>query len=382
MGKKKIEYTQGRDVRPTLIEIHISDLHFGAFDPKTQYSILEEQFLSKINKIRFNILSINGDIFDHKCMSNSDMAMYATMFVDQCVQLCSINNATMVIILGTAEHDADQLKLFYHYLQDPFIDMRIVEQPRFEYIQGAKVLCIPEKYGLDESIYSDLLFNGGVYDEVYMHGTYKGSVYGNNVGNSRLFQREDFIYCSGPVISGHVHTPGCFDGFVYYSGCPYRWSHGQEEEKGFLIVIHDLEKQVYYTHMEFIKSFRYITINLDNIIEDPKDTIAYINQIKEEMNIDYIRVKINNPVTQDDTAILKNYYRTNPNVKLEFEYNTKLEKAKENVSDMREIEEYGYILDKEMSPYEILRRYINQQECQDIFLTSDALKKEIEDILL
>ena len=69
--------------RGLLNQVHIADLHFGAFDPKTQYEILREQFLipiSSINKI--DIISIDGDIFDHKVMSNSDAAMYASIFID------------------------------------------------------------------------------------------------------------------------------------------------------------------------------------------------------------------------------------------------------------------------------------------------------------
>ena len=40
----------------------------------------------------------------------------------------------IVLIHGTYQHDADQLKLFYHYLEDPTIDMRIVTNIQMEYI--------------------------------------------------------------------------------------------------------------------------------------------------------------------------------------------------------------------------------------------------------
>ena len=33
------------DKRGSLVIITIADLHFGALDPKTQYSILKEQFI-------------------------------------------------------------------------------------------------------------------------------------------------------------------------------------------------------------------------------------------------------------------------------------------------------------------------------------------------
>lgn len=60
-------------VRPVLTEVHIADIHFGVggMSTKTQYDILREQFIFKIQDINFNILSINGDLFDRKSMSNS-----------------------------------------------------------------------------------------------------------------------------------------------------------------------------------------------------------------------------------------------------------------------------------------------------------------------
>ena len=34
--------------RGTLIEVHMADLHFGAFEPSKQYQILVEQVLSEL----------------------------------------------------------------------------------------------------------------------------------------------------------------------------------------------------------------------------------------------------------------------------------------------------------------------------------------------
>ena len=100
--------------RGTLTEIHISDIHFGVMDPKVQFDILSDQFIAKIAQIKFDILSIDGDLFDHKFLSNSDAVMYATKFIDILVFLCRNANATLVLLHGTESHDARQLKLFYH----------------------------------------------------------------------------------------------------------------------------------------------------------------------------------------------------------------------------------------------------------------------------
>ena len=57
----------------TLITAHVSDLHFPVMDPYKQYSILEDQFLQKIEKMpRLDLVCVNGDLFDHKVQTSSD----------------------------------------------------------------------------------------------------------------------------------------------------------------------------------------------------------------------------------------------------------------------------------------------------------------------
>ena len=97
-----VQWTYGdpdqNKVRGSLIEIHLADLHFGAFDPAKQYAILMDQVYTKIEALpKVDIISIDGDIFDHKVMSNSDTALYATKFIDQLVHLSKQKNATLVI---------------------------------------------------------------------------------------------------------------------------------------------------------------------------------------------------------------------------------------------------------------------------------------------
>ena len=74
--------------RGTLTMIHTADLHFGCMDSLTEYNILKEQLIDKIESIHFDILAINGDLYDRKYMSNSDPIKYATLFVADLVKLC------------------------------------------------------------------------------------------------------------------------------------------------------------------------------------------------------------------------------------------------------------------------------------------------------
>ena len=362
--------------RGTLIEVHIADLHFGSFDPKKQYDILMEQFLTPISQLpKIDIISIDGDTFDHKVMSNSDTALYATKFVDNLVHLSIEKNATLIILAGTYSHDFDQLKLFYHYMdhqQNLGADIRVITNIQFEFIKGARVLMIPELNGLEESMYQKFLFQSGWYDTAFVHGTFDGAVYNNMVtGNSRLFTAEDFVYCTGPVISGHVHKSGCFQGFYYYCGCPYRWKFGEEEEKGYLIVAHDLDSQIHYVSFEPIKSFRYDTIFLDELVsEDPKAICDYINKRRENDGIDFIKVKFRVPIPGYNKTIINNYYRNNGTTFVEFMQAEDIEQAKKE----QELEstQYDYLVDKSISDLERFVMYVNEKEGSE-FITVQQL---------
>lgn len=368
-------------VRGHLIEIHLADLHFGAFDPKKQYEILMEQVYSKIAMIpNIDIISIDGDIFDHKVMSNSDTVLYATKFIDNLVWLSKDKNATLVILSGTYSHDFDQLKLFYHYMdndKNSGVDVRVITNIQFEHIKGARILMVPELNGVDESVYQKFFYESGWYDEAFVHGTFEGSVYGNlTSGSSRLLTAKDFMYCKGVAISGHVHKSGCFQGFYYYCGCPYRWKFGEEEEKGFLILAHDLDTQIHYVDFQPITSFRYDTIFLDQLVsEDPKKICDYINQRRINDGIDFIKVKFRVPIPGYNKTIINNYYRNNPTTFVEFCNQEEIEKSKAEQSIS---EEYNYLFDKNISDFDRFVRYVNEKEGSE-FITVQKLTELLGD---
>lgn len=369
-------YYEKPGLRGILNEVHIADIHFGAMSVKKQYDILKEQFISKIIQIpKIDIISVNGDLFDHKVMSNSDATMYASLFVSELVDICKAKNSTLVLLAGTYSHDYDQLKIFYHYLNDPSIDIRIVTTLKFEDIKGAKILCIPELYGLDEEEYQQVFFHSGWYDSAFCHGTFQGSVYGDNVGNGRLLTPEDFTYCNGPAISGHVHKPGCFSGFYYYCGCPYRWKFGEEEDKGFLLLSHDLDTGKHYVQFEKIESDVYRTIFLDELLSnDPKVIIDYITKLKEEEGIDFIKVRFRVKVPTESRVVLNNYYRNNSRVFVEFLNDIELERESVSAENLNKLDKYNYLIDPNISDFERFVRYVNDSEGEKI-ISVESLKE-------
>ena len=382
----ELNITQNKQ-RGILKSVHCADLHFGCINPEDEYNILKDQMLNKLEAIDFDIFCIDGDLLDHKFMSNSDPVLYASLFVSDCINLCKRKNATMMIIAGTWFHDAGQLKLFYHYLKDPDIDLRIIEKVQFEYVKGAKILCIPELYDQGREYYANFLFNQGFYDEVFMHGTIRGAIYGTdnkdtNSKSSPVFTIDDFLFCLGPIYSGHVHTPGCFYKYFYYCGSPIRYCFGEEEEKGFLISLHNLDTHYHYTHMEPVKSFRYDTIDANELItRDPQEVIEYLNNLQSN-GIDNIRLDLSKMLSQEELnklTILKQYYRTNGNVKIKYDHRKEEANSKAREELETTYDEYGYILDKSLSPEEIFTIYVNQQEGYE-FITVDELKELLSDI--
>ena len=359
-----------------LVEIHTADIHFGAMDPKVQYEILMEEMIKKLELIHFDAFFINGDLFHHKYMSNSDVIMYALLFVDEVVKLCIRNNATLVLLHGTYSHDADQLKLFYRYINSG-VDIRIIEYMQFQNIKGTTVLCIPEEYGKGREYYEQALYYTQEYDMVAMHGNIKGAIYGMNEANldtvkSPIFDINSFARCNGPILCGHVHVQGCYQNHIYYSGSPLRWKFGEEQEKGFLICLYDKFTHQYSVNFQPVKSFSYVTINLDNMVNvDPKEIINHIINLK--MNgIDFLKIKFGNATTSTDAV--KQYFSTRPDIKIDVQDSGFIQTIKENQKTNSKFSQYDYLLDPNLNEYEKLTRYINQNKGEEYITTDELIK--------
>lgn len=377
----ELEHIEKKTSRGILRVIHIADLHFGAFNPKDQFDILKAQFLDRISDVMYDVLVLNGDTYDHKCMSSSDIALYASLFVRACVDDCRRKNATLIINSGTESHDANQLKQFYHYLEDKTVHVEIVESIKAIYTHGAKIICIPEKYNMGARYYQEYLMQHGVYDLCLVHGMYKGAVYqqdSNDLNSMKAptFEYGDFRMCSGPVLFGHVHTPGCFNSHVYYSGSPLRWCFGEEEDKGFLYVAIDMDTKRYYPYFWTIESYKYSTINLDHMIgQDPNTVIEYVKSLQAK-GIHNIRLEFNKPMTDAEVAnfnIIKSFYKDNPVVKIKADLLKQVNGITEK--EMTEkMEKYSYLMDPTLNEYQIFTRYLNEQKGYEYITTEELLQ--------
>lgn len=371
-----MKYYENIKNKPYVTEVHIADIHFGSVDPFKQFAILKEQFLDKIATIDFDILSIDGDIFDKKFMANSDAVFYALEFVRLCTILCVQKQATMIIISGTESHDAGQLKLFYGYRDQPDLDIRIVERAQFEYAYGLKILCIPEEYGKGEEYYRAVLDEA--YDTVFMHGTVVGSVYGAskedlNSTKYPVFSIDSFAGCRGPIICGHVHKAMCLNGYIYYCSNPIRYKFGEEEDKGFDIVLHDIRSGRHHLAFIPIESFRYDTIDIRTLnTADPNAIIQHLDNLLIN-GVDNIRIdfsELNEPTIQ---KIIEQYYLNNPNVSIK----RYVEKNTPQVNTTADIEakyaDLDFLLDPSLDSYTKFVHFINHNMGKQ-YITVEKLK--------
>jgi DNA repair exonuclease SbcCD nuclease subunit len=259
----------------------------------------------------------------------------------------------------------------------------IIEQTQFVVTKGKKILCIPEEYNRGAYYYEKFLYYSGYYDAVCMHGNLKGAIYGcevadHNSAKNPTFDINSFMYCLGPIIAGHVHVSGCYQEHMYYSGSPLRWQFGEESTKGFLVLVHDLENRRYHIALEEVISFRYDTINLDEMINyDPKQIIAYLSNLKQQ-GVDYIKVRFTKSSPNINT--LKSYYKLDNSVIIDANDVEFQETIRENQKANEEYQKYSYITDPNLSPNDILVRYINEQKgCE--FITVDELVKILSDVI-
>lgn len=363
-----------------MTHIHIADIHFGAIDASVQYNILKEQFLDVIAGIDFDVLSIDGDLFDRKYLANSEPIYYANMFVHNCIQICASKGAAFILISGTESHDAGQLMLFRNLNEVfPMVEIYVVESIQFVHTHGYKILCIPEIAGMGEAYYFNYLNQG--YDLCFMHGTIAGAVYGCNKPdlNARrpVFGLEHFHGCRGPIIAGHVHERRCLEGYMYYVSNPIRYRFGEEGPKGFAIFLSNEYGQHYCQYMD-IKSFEYNTLDLSTVgTADPDSIVNYVSNYVANTGTDNVRL-ICNGLPEATQSFIHQYYKQSPVVKVE-RVKGDILSADVNTTETV-LDKYAgldFILDPELNEYEKLARFIKFNEAE-VYLSSVEIKEIVE----
>ena len=365
-----------------IVHVHIADVHFGCVDPRKEFDILLEQFINPISRINFNILAIDGDLFDKKFSASSSAVYYAIQFVNLCLDLCLKRNAALIMISGTKSHEAEQLSLFKDLTRIYPNNVFVIESIQFLHLFGYKILCIPEEYGMDPYYYESFLSQS--YDMVFMHGTLVGGVYGANsekLNSPRepVFSLVSFSSCRGPIISGHVHKAMCLNSYMYYVSNPIRYRFGEEEEKGYGICISSPMGHRY--QFMPITSFRYETISFESLrTNDPDMIVKKLNELQEQ-GIDHIRLDMRNTNEEFASpviAMLNDKFAHNPSISL-MKPSVNRDEVQINTTESiaAKYEGMDFLLDPKLSELDRFVMYINHYQGSD-FINIETLKKLLE----
>ena len=253
----------------------VGDIHFGCYPATLLYK--EFQLIIKtIQEKNINAVIIVGDYFDTRLSLSSPHSVNAIKAFCDLLKACEKKNIKLRVIRGTASHDPEnQLNNLANIAKSTNCDFRLfLTVGEEELFPDCKVLYIPEEYMEDKDIYYKNFFNKK-YDCIFGHGMFEETNFSSNklktmkrypVFNSKFMEN----ICSGPIIFGHIHQSQIIRSRIMYTGSFTRSRFGEEEAKGFLILLHDLDTQVHYVSFQEVTSFRYDTIYLDELVsEDP-----------------------------------------------------------------------------------------------------------------
>lgn len=368
-------------IKDIFVVTAIADVHFGSAKAVNLYNELKESFIKFIKGKRIDMIVICGDYFNSILNLNSKSSHLSVLFMDELVEICKSEGIKYIrIIEGTLSHDNKQLSVFKIYETDKDINFKIFFNVSEEILEeGIKILYLPEEYIVDKELYYKEYFNKRkYYDFVFGHGMFTECSFSNNDGESQIskapvFNSKQIIsICKGPILFGHIHTRTIIRKHIHYIGSFSRWVYGQEEAKGFELILYDTSSSRYL--FEFIENKlapRFDTITIKNFshFQSIESLINFINKFK----IDNLRIKvILDKISDNDKMFityLREYYTNKSGYKLEIENKIQNEMRKniENKVNLL-LEKYDFVFDKKIPPEIKIQKFIERKNSKLIEL--------------
>lgn len=241
----------------TLSWLAINDVHLG--HPHVSPQLTHENFKLVVYPLLkdIDLLTIGGDFYDSALYLDDVGSIYsADIFADLCEASKQYGFAIRVI-RGTYTHDRDQLSQFQQMARRVDVDFEYYTELTVSTIKGYSFLYIPDNLpyptdGVMSLIKEKLIPFGGKVDCVVGHGYFDYvlppiAAHGQFISHYKVSAFEKFT--NEVVIMGHVHTHSN-KGKVWYSGSFDRLCHGEEEDKGCLLIKLDRGN----TKVNFIKN--------------------------------------------------------------------------------------------------------------------------------
>lgn len=291
--------------------IGIGDLHFGhpRVNAESLYKKLRACLYPELKDT--HILFITGDTYDQLLTVNSKAHHFASLFISDLLHISSQTGMQLRILHGTFTHDRDQLAVF-NTLKIPHARYKVINSIYVEEITDLRFQDnqipgslrigylpdnLPYKYSTDaiEQLKSMITVAG--YDKLDIlvgHGTFEHVTMNTAHKPACLYTLAQFArLVDGPIIMGHIHTPGQTKN-VYYCGSFDRLAHGEEEDKGFYVFT-DLMQQPGSWKARFVKNpytIPFCTIVPEDTTDIPRITRSFLETVEEKFpkKSGYLRV--------------------------------------------------------------------------------------------
>lgn len=318
----------------------LSDIHLGHNINKTHDIVnnLVEFFNTNSRDFKdLDMLCIAGDIFD-RLLTNSSIDYIESMnWLTNLVMWCKDNNVMLRVLEGTPSHDWQQAKLLSKILDNLQIeiDYKYVNTLLIEKVNkfGINILYIPDEYKHDaKETYDEVLkllkkHKLNQVDIAFIHGQFHYQLPMVKLISSHT--EDDYLNIVKYYISvGHIHTASIYDR-ILAQGSFDRLAHGEEEDKGGMLITLDTEKGNSFKFLVNKKAMIFKTLKFtDETIDTIVKKIQKISKTYPD--------KSNIRVISESEAILSKHQNT---LKLNFpNLNIKIEKPK------KKEEEYKYKL--------------------------------------
>lgn len=379
----------------------IADVHIGnkAISWKEYKYQLKHGVINKLKKMTIlDGIVVCGDTLHYQISMNSEYANVFQWFVSKLVKIAKDKNAFIRFIKGTRSHDLDQLETVRQYEEDDDeIDFKIYNEFTIETIDNHNYAFIPEEY-IDESIdsYYKELFNkpDGYFDMIFGHGTIEQTQFteqtSENIDNRAPIFKLKKLYkvCRGPIIFGHIHTPMVFHNKFFYVGSTLRTCHGEEEDKGWNVIVYIKSKGLYRVDKivnEYTFNFKELKLS-DMFIEknDVDHIIDHIEKFIKKHEVDRLFLKVT-CIDKEDTTVkielLKKYFAKNKNITSTFRImSEKAYEQEEKRAKKREMKPYlkeGLDITERIRLWALEKRNVRLDK-DDIrkYITADTLERK------
>lgn len=304
----------------------LSDIHLGHNINKTDNIVnnLREYFITYNKEFKdLNMIILAGDVFDRLLINSSNDFILATKWLIELIKYCQDRNIILRILEGTPSHDWKQIKTISTIIEklNINIDYKYIETLYIEQNDklNINILYIPDEYKHNaEDTYKDvvkLLKKNKLtqVDITIMHGQFN---YQMPVKLESSHNEDNYLSITKHYINiGHIHTMSVCDR-ILAQGSFDRLIHGEEEDKGGMLVTIDTELGNSYKFLPNKNAMIFKTIKFSN--ETLEEIIKFLDkELKKYKSNSNIRIIIENDnfLNKNIEEIRKRY--SNLNIKFD-----------------------------------------------------------------